>query len=60
MERGKSGTQVRCSFITGGEDGYVRLCFFDPDYITMDEENEKNLREVDELSRKQCVVCLKW
>ena len=40
------------SFITGGEDGYVRLCFFDPDYFTMDEENEKNLREVDELSRR--------
>lgn len=24
-----------CSFITGGEDGYVRLCFFDDDYFTM-------------------------
>ena len=23
------------SFITGGEDGYVRLCFFDDDYFTM-------------------------
>lgn len=22
------------SFITGGEDGYVRLCFFDEDYFT--------------------------
>lgn len=25
---------MRCSFITGGEDGYVRLLFFDPDYFT--------------------------
>lgn len=25
---------MRCSFITGGEDGYVRLLFFDPEYFT--------------------------
>lgn len=26
--------RMRCSFITGGEDGYVRLLFFDPEYFT--------------------------
>ena len=45
------------SFITGGEDGYVRLCFFDPEYFTMDETNEQNLRELEELSKKQWRVC---
>lgn len=50
--------RVRDSFITGGEDGYVRLCFFDPEYFTMDETNERNLRELEELSKKQCYVCL--
>lgn len=48
---------MRCSFITGGEDGYVRLCFFDPEYFTMDEANEQNLRELEELSKKQWRVC---
>ena len=44
---------ARRSFIIGGEDGYVRLHFFDPEYFTMDETNEQNLRELEELSRKQ-------
>lgn len=59
MERGGGRREgVMRSFITGGEDGYVRLCFFDPEYFTMDETNEQNLRELEELSKKQWRVCL--
>lgn len=53
---------MRCSFITGGEDGYVRLLFFDPDYFTkvvafmgcsfQDEKEEKELRELEALAKK--------
>lgn len=42
MERGRGGLKrLMSSFITGGEDGYVRLCFFDEDYFTMVGEGER-------------------
>ena len=41
------------SFITGGEDGYVRLCFFDEDYFTMDEKKEKKLMELEEIAKNK-------
>ena len=43
---------VRGSFITGGEDGYVRLCFFDEEYFTKDEEEEKKLRDIEKLGEQ--------
>ena len=55
--------ELNGSFITGGEDGYVRLCFFDDDYfkkVDMDERNyeqdaneEKRLRELEAIASKQ-------
>ena len=41
------------SFITGGEDGYVRLCFFDAEYFTKDEMEEKELRQLELLAEKK-------
>ena len=41
-----------CSFITGGEDGYVRLCFFDKEYFTKEAEEEKKLRELEKLGEQ--------
>lgn len=41
------------SFITGGEDGYVRLCFFDADYFTKDDMEEKELRQLQLLAEKK-------
>ncbi|KAK8816367.1 hypothetical protein WA556_001312 [Blastocystis sp. ATCC 50177/Nand II] len=40
------------SFITGGEDGYVRLCFFDEEYFTKDGEEEKKLRDIEKLGEQ--------
>ena len=40
------------SFITGGEDGYVRLCFFDEEYFTREAEEEKKLRELEKLGEQ--------
>lgn len=51
------------SFITGGEDGYVRLCFFDDEYFKkvgvnegsngQDANEEKRLRELEAMATKQ-------
>ncbi|KNB44316.1 eukaryotic translation initiation factor 3 subunit I-like protein [Blastocystis sp. subtype 4] len=41
------------SFITGGEDGYVRLCFFDDEYFKKDANEEKRLRELEAMATKQ-------
>ncbi|KAK8814158.1 hypothetical protein WA158_008020 [Blastocystis sp. Blastoise] len=41
------------SFITGGEDGFIRLHFFDKNYFEQDKLAEKELRYIDSLARKQ-------
>ena len=41
------------SFITGGEDGYIRLQVFDDDYYEYDKKMESELRAIDELARKE-------
>lgn len=40
------------SFITGGEDGYVRLCFFDAEYFTKDADEEKELRQLKRMAEE--------
>ena len=51
-KRWERARALMCSFITGGEDGYVRLCFFDEEYFTKEAEEEKKLRELEKLGEQ--------